>query len=47
MFTYRYSYPPRRWTGFLERAGFRGVEARVLDAPEPRHIKTLLVTARC
>ncbi|MFJ2220663.1 methyltransferase domain-containing protein [Streptomyces anulatus] len=46
MFTYRYSYTPRRWTGFLERAGFRDVDARVLDAPEAGHIGTLLVTAR-
>ncbi|WP_097912869.1 class I SAM-dependent methyltransferase [Streptomyces sp. b84] len=46
MFTYRYSYTPRRWAGFLERAGFRDVDARVLDAPEAGHIGTLLVTAR-
>lgn len=46
MFTYRYSYTPQRWTGILERAGFRDVDAQVLDAPEPDHIGTLLVTAR-
>ncbi|MFI7085561.1 class I SAM-dependent methyltransferase [Streptomyces anulatus] len=46
MYTYRYSYTPRRWTGLLERAGFRDVDARVLDAPEAGHIGTLLVTAR-
>ncbi|MET8270413.1 class I SAM-dependent methyltransferase [Streptomyces sp. NPDC005096] len=45
MFTYRYSYTPRRWTGFLERHGFRDVEARIIDAPEPGHIGTLLVRA--
>ncbi|MGW9436526.1 class I SAM-dependent methyltransferase [Streptomyces sp. NPDC055607] len=46
MFTYRYSYTPRRWAGMLERAGFRDVDARVLDAPQAGHIGTLLVTAR-
>ncbi|MEV7655070.1 class I SAM-dependent methyltransferase [Streptomyces anulatus] len=46
MFTYRYAYTPRRWKSFLERAGFRAVDARVLDAPEAGHIGTLLVTAR-
>ncbi|MEV8007255.1 class I SAM-dependent methyltransferase [Streptomyces parvus] len=46
MYTYRYSYTPRRWTGLLERAGFRDVDARVLDAPTAGHIGTLLVTAR-
>ncbi|WP_228995184.1 bifunctional 2-polyprenyl-6-hydroxyphenol methylase/3-demethylubiquinol 3-O-methyltransferase UbiG [Streptomyces sp. DH8] len=46
MYTYRYSYTPRRWTGLLERAGFRDVDAQVLDAPETGHIGTLLVTAR-
>ena len=46
MFTYRYSYTPRRWTRLLERAGFSDVDAQVLAAPEPGHIGTLLVTAR-
>lgn len=46
MFTYRYSYTPRRWTSMLHRAGFHDVEARVLDAPEPGHIGTLLVRAQ-
>ncbi|MFE1820806.1 methyltransferase type 11 [Streptomyces sp. CB00072] len=46
MFTYRYSYTLRRWTTFLERAGFRDVDARVLDAPTAGHIGTLMVTAR-
>lgn len=46
MFTYRYSYTPRRWARMLERAGFRDVDARVVEAPEPGHIGTLVVTAR-
>ncbi|MFJ9027548.1 class I SAM-dependent methyltransferase [Streptomyces sp. NPDC102274] len=45
MFTYRYSYKPQVWERLLLRAGFRRAEARVLDAPEPGHIGTLLVRA--
>jgi SAM-dependent methyltransferase len=45
MFTYRYSYTPRRWSGLLARSGFANIEARVLDAPEPGHIGTLIVRA--
>ncbi|WP_328404367.1 class I SAM-dependent methyltransferase [Streptomyces sp. NBC_00390] len=45
MYTYRYSYTPERWTQMLEKAGFRDVEASVLDAPEPGHIGTLLIRA--
>ncbi|WP_257142030.1 hypothetical protein [Streptomyces sp. sk226] len=37
---------PRGWTDLLEAAGFRDVDARVLDAPTAGHIGTLLVTAR-
>ncbi|MFD5553081.1 class I SAM-dependent methyltransferase [Streptomyces sp. NPDC127068] len=46
MFTYRYSYTPGTWERFLRDAGFGDVHARVLDAPQPGHIGTLLVTAR-
>ena len=45
MFTYRYSYTPRKWRNLLLKAGFRTAEAQVLDAPEPGHIGTLLVRA--
>lgn len=45
-YTYRYSYTPEAWTELLLVAGFTDVEARVLDAPEPGHIGTLIVTAR-
>lgn len=45
MFTYRYSYTPRKWLGLLRRSGFAHAEAGVLDAPEPGHIGTLLVRA--
>lgn len=45
MFTYRYSYTPQKWASLLGRAGFESVEARVLDAPTPGHIGTLLVRA--
>ncbi|MFE2374898.1 class I SAM-dependent methyltransferase [Streptomyces sp. NPDC059398] len=45
MFTYRYSYTPRKWENLLLRAGFREATAHVLDAPEPGHIGTLIVRA--
>lgn len=46
MFTYRYSYRPPVWERLLARAGFTAPQARVLDAPEPDHIGTLLVRAQ-
>ncbi|MBP0460464.1 class I SAM-dependent methyltransferase [Streptomyces montanisoli] len=46
MYTYRYSYPPRVWERLLVRAGFRSADARVVEAPEPGHIGTLIVRAR-
>ncbi|MFD4771085.1 class I SAM-dependent methyltransferase [Streptomyces niveus] len=45
MFTYRYSYTPRKWLSLLDKSGFAHAEAEVLDAPEPGHIGTLLVRA--
>ncbi|MEU7163186.1 class I SAM-dependent methyltransferase [Streptomyces morookaense] len=45
MFTYRYSYTPRKWESLLLRAGFKEAEALVLDAPTPGHIGTLIVRA--
>lgn len=45
MFTYRYSYRPAVWERLLTIAGFTTAEARILDAPEPGHIGTLLVRA--
>ena len=42
LFTYRYSYTPRKWESLLLRAGFEKAEVRVLDAPEPDHIGTLI-----
>lgn len=45
MFTYRYSYTPRKWLSLLSRSGFGHAEAEVLDAPEPGHIGTLVVRA--
>lgn len=45
MFTYRYSYTPRKWENLLKRAGFERAEAKVLEAPTPGHIGTLLVHA--
>ncbi|MYQ49210.1 methyltransferase domain-containing protein [Streptomyces sp. SID4985] len=45
MFTYRYSYRPAVWERLLTRAGFATAEARVLEAPRPGYIGTLLVQA--
>ncbi|MEU8784148.1 class I SAM-dependent methyltransferase [Streptomyces sp. NPDC048637] len=45
LFTYRYSYTPRKWMSLLYGAGFEEAEARVLDAPKPDHIGTLLARA--
>ncbi|MFH9859970.1 class I SAM-dependent methyltransferase [Streptomyces sp. NPDC017202] len=45
MFTYRYSYRPAVWERLLTRDGFASAEARVLDAPVPGHIGTLIVRA--
>ncbi|MFF2525554.1 class I SAM-dependent methyltransferase [Streptomyces liangshanensis] len=41
-FTYRYSYTPGRWESILLRSGFSKAEVRILDAPEPDHIGTLI-----
>ncbi|MEV7602285.1 class I SAM-dependent methyltransferase [Kitasatospora sp. NPDC089797] len=46
LYTYRYSYTPRKWAGLLRRSGFESVDAAVLDAPTEGHIGTLIVTAR-
>ncbi|MYY12891.1 methyltransferase domain-containing protein [Streptomyces sp. SID4919] len=46
MFTYRYSYTPRKWESLLLKAGFLEAEARVIEAPTPGHIGTLIVRAR-
>ncbi|MDT0442432.1 class I SAM-dependent DNA methyltransferase [Streptomyces johnsoniae] len=42
MFTYRYSYTPEVWEGFLSGAGLTDAHVRVLAAPEPGHIGTLI-----
>ncbi|WP_433544812.1 class I SAM-dependent methyltransferase [Streptomyces sp. CA-294286] len=46
MFTYRYSYTPRKWENILLRSGFVEADARVLEAREEGHIGTLIVKAR-
>ncbi|MFI2370921.1 class I SAM-dependent methyltransferase [Streptomyces sp. NPDC018833] len=45
LFSYRYSYTPRKWRNLLHGASFAEAEAQVLDAPMPDHIGTLLVRA--
>ncbi|NEC23304.1 class I SAM-dependent DNA methyltransferase [Streptomyces parvus] len=46
LFTYRYSYTPRRWQNLLHRSGFHQTEARILEAPKAGHIGTLIVRAK-
>ncbi|MBL1091764.1 MULTISPECIES: class I SAM-dependent methyltransferase [Streptomyces] len=46
-YTYRYSYPPEVWEGMLREAGFEHARARLVDAPKPGYIGTLLVRAVC
>ncbi|MFI7291755.1 class I SAM-dependent methyltransferase [Streptomyces anulatus] len=43
MFTYRYSYTPRKWSALLAESGFQDIDATVLDAPTEGHIGTLIV----
>ncbi|MFI9076089.1 class I SAM-dependent DNA methyltransferase [Streptomyces sioyaensis] len=45
MFTYRYSYTPGTWRAKLRDAGFTDAVVRVLPAPQPDHIGTLIATA--
>lgn len=42
MYTYRYSYTPETWAGFLTDAGLTDVSVNVLDAPTEGHIGTLI-----
>ncbi|MET9862117.1 class I SAM-dependent methyltransferase [Streptomyces smyrnaeus] len=41
----RWQYPPQAWTDILKRAGFTHVDARIVPAPEPSALGTLLVEA--
>ncbi|MFE5739737.1 class I SAM-dependent methyltransferase [Streptomyces celluloflavus] len=45
MYTYRYSYTSRKWESLLLKAGFKGADVQVLDAPEQDHIGTLIARA--
>ncbi|AZM50993.1 SAM-dependent methyltransferase [Streptomyces sp. WAC 06738] len=45
-YAYRYAYTPERWEAWCKRAGFTQSKAVIIDAPQPGHIGTLLVTAR-
>lgn len=42
----RWSFSPGMWTDVLRSSGFTSVEARVLPAPEPDHVGTLMVRAK-
>ncbi|MFF4606154.1 class I SAM-dependent methyltransferase [Streptomyces sp. NPDC001339] len=41
-YTYRYSYTPEKWASLLLVSGFKDPDVRVIDAPEPGHIGTLI-----
>ncbi|WP_431781513.1 class I SAM-dependent DNA methyltransferase [Streptomyces chumphonensis] len=45
LYTYRYSYTPRKWGNLLRRAGFQDIDVHVLAAPEHDHIGTLIARA--
>ncbi|MFW6691590.1 class I SAM-dependent methyltransferase [Streptomyces sp. MAR4 CNX-425] len=45
LYTYRYSYTPRKWRILLERAGFTDITVDVLQAPKRDHIGTLIARA--
>ncbi|WP_367133115.1 MULTISPECIES: hypothetical protein [Streptomyces] len=42
----RWAYSAEMWKGILLHHGFLDVEARVLEAPDPENLGTLIVTAR-
>ncbi|MEV4441148.1 class I SAM-dependent methyltransferase [Streptomyces sp. NPDC049577] len=42
----RWAYSEEMWKGILMHHGFLDVEARVLEAPDPENLGTLIVTAR-
>ncbi|CDR09963.1 predicted protein [Streptomyces iranensis] len=41
----RWSYPPQWWADLLKRTGFVDIDARVLPAPRPTDVGTLMVRA--
>lgn len=43
---YQWAYEPGTWADLLHGCGFQDINARVLDAPEPGHVGTLIVEAR-
>ncbi|WP_059005631.1 class I SAM-dependent methyltransferase [Streptomyces specialis] len=45
MYTYRYSYTPRKWQSLLLKAGFAEADVQILEAPRQDHIGTLLARA--
>lgn len=40
------AYTPENWAGVLRQHGFVDVDARVLEAPDPENVGTLIVRAR-
>jgi len=45
VYTYRYSYTPRKWRNLLLEYGFYRAGAKVIEAPTEGHIGTLFGTA--
>ncbi|GHE08522.1 class I SAM-dependent methyltransferase [Streptomyces alanosinicus] len=45
VYTYRYSYSPRKWRNLLLKYGFQRVGVKVIQAPTEGHIGTLFGTA--
>ncbi|GGS82926.1 class I SAM-dependent DNA methyltransferase [Streptomyces cinerochromogenes] len=45
VYTYRYSYTPRKWRNLLLQSGFQRAGVKVIDAPTQGHIGTLFGTA--
>ncbi|MFI6494350.1 hypothetical protein [Streptomyces sp. NPDC050564] len=42
---YRWAYEPEGWADILTKHGFRQIQARILDAPDPDNVGTLVVEA--
>lgn len=46
LWVHRWAYPPEAWAEILHRHGFTHIEARILDAPDPANVGTLIVRAK-
>ncbi|MDH2388426.1 hypothetical protein QCN29_06435 [Streptomyces sp. HNM0663] len=46
LWIHRWACTPEDWAGLLEQHGFMNIDARVLEAPDPENVGTLIVRAR-